>query len=304
MHALTMYALSMRDPATRTPDNKTGQLILSEAGLMGLLKEFLQEYTADYVEVLNSATNSVLHVGQDWIREDGTFLSGYIEYGHYGVPGKLVNVKTKEKHRKSKDDSDIYHLYFLFYLPKGKKKGVALFHKMQNVGVKSVIDSEFNKRFLKKKRITNKLRIKPITRSNAAKDFLAKLEVKKLVMERFKNKELFGDVFNDLPDDVSVDVVVRAPRGGLLGHLSEFSASRKDAKYSQNVVLAKDLCGTVKSEIKVDGNYRMTELSSEGAESRVILTEEDVEMEDNFPKFPSINEFAKNLAITLANEMD
>jgi hypothetical protein len=300
-----MYSLSMRDPAARTPDNRTGLLELSSTGIMDLLIEFLGIYSDKYVEIKESTRKSAIHVPPDFLEQDVDFLTGYIEYGHYGIPGKIVNIKTSAKHRKSKDDSDIQHLYFLFYLPKGNKRGIALFHKINNVGVKSVIDREFNISFLKGvKNLPLKLDIKPITKSTAAKDYMSKIDVKKLILERFRNLEIFGDAFNNLPADLTVDIIFKAPRGGIIGSLDEFSSKRKDSKYSNTVVLANDMCGTVKSEINVDGRTRVTELSSEGAESRIIITENDVEMEENFPKYPSMNEFSKKLAKELLEELD
>jgi hypothetical protein len=148
------------------------------------------------------------------------------------------------------------------------------------------------------------LDIKPITKSTAAKDYMSKIDVKKLILERFRNPEIFGDAFNNLPADLTVDIIFKAPRGGIIGSLDEFSSKRKDSKYSNTVVLANDMCGTVKSEINVDGRTRVTELSSEGAESRIIITENDVEMEENFPKYPSMNEFSKKLAKELLEELD
>jgi len=302
MHALTMYSLSMRDQSTRTPDNLTGSLQLHEAGLLDHIKMFLAEYTDDYVE-LDSSLNSVMHVQEQWIREDGFFISGYIEYGHFGVPGKLVNVRTSAKHDKSKDDSDINHLYYCFYIPPNTTHGIALFHKIHNTGAKNIFDTEFNFKYRLKKNIYPMLRIRPITRSKVAKDFLVKADVKKLILERFENKDFLGDAANQLPEGTTFDVVIRAPRGGLLGTLDEFQAKKQEAKFSSNVILANDMCAKVKSVIKVGDKTRTTELSNEGTESRVILTEDDVVMIDNFPSYASMDDFAKKLAKELLDEM-
>jgi hypothetical protein len=302
MHALTMYALSMRDQAARTPDNQAGLLKLFETGIYSHIVQFLEGYSDEYHE-LESTAKSVMHVDKNWIKCDGHFISGYIEYGHYGVPGKLVNVKTSKKHDKSKDDSDIFHLYYCFYIPPNRTHGIALFHKIHTTGAKTVFDNEFNLNYLMKKKIYTKLKIRPITRSKVARDFMVKADVKKLVLERFKSTEFLGDAANQLPIGTTFDVVIKAPRGGVLGTLDEFQAKKEDAKFSENVVMANDLCAKVKSHIMVDGETRVTELANEGTESRVILTEAEVKMVDNFPSFASLDEFSKKLAVELENEM-
>lgn len=302
MHALTMYSVSMRDNSARTPDNQTGLLKLHDIGLLTHIKNFLLEYSSDYCEI-SLSKNSVMHVENDWIREDGHYLSGYIEYGHFGVPGKLVNVKTKNKHSKSKDDSDINHLYFCFYIPPDSAHGIALFHKIHNIGAKNVFETEFNYNYRLKHNIYPKLRIRPVTRSSMARNFMEKAQVKKLILERFENQGVFGDIANQLPTGCSFDVIVRAPRGGVLGTLDQFQAKQQDAKFAPNVVLANSLCAKVKSEIQVGDKKRVTELANEGTESRVILTEDEIELRDNFPVFGSIDAFAKQLASDLMDEM-
>ncbi|MBO9489103.1 hypothetical protein J7384_01885 [Endozoicomonas sp. G2_1] len=291
----------MREHAARTPDNKSGLIKLFESGLYEHIIAFLKSYGDKYHE-LEYSSNSVLHVDPKWIKQDGQFISGYIEYGHFGVPGKLVNIKTSAKHSKSKNDSDINHLYYCFYLPRNSTRGVALFHKIHGTGIKTVFENEFTN-YLVKKKIYTKLSMRPITRSKVAKDYLNKTNVKKLVLERFKTAEFLGDAANQLPTGTTFDVVIRAPRGGILGTLDEFQAKKQDAKFSDNVVVANELCGKVKSQIEVDGQTRVTELANEGTESRIILTEADVKMENNFPSYSSLDKFAKKLAKELSEEM-
>jgi hypothetical protein len=302
MHALTMYSVSMRDISASTPDNRTGIVNIRKAGIYKHIIEFLKTYTNGYHRV-NGSDKSVIHIDPDWIKENGDFISGYIEYGHYGVPGKLVNIKTNAKHAKTKNDSDIYHLYFCIYLPTTADSGIALFHKIHNTGVKTVFESEFNNVYVKAKNIGLKLNIRPITTSAVASDYMENAKVKQLVFERFTAKELLGDVVDGLPEDATFDIVIKAKRGGFLGTLSDYQAKKQDAKYAKNIVMANDLCGKVKSKINIDGSNRTTELANEGTESRIIVTEADVKMNDNLPQYESFNEFAEKLAKQLLKEM-
>ena len=302
MHALTMYSVSMRDASARTPDNKAGIVNIRKAGIYQHIITFLKTYTKGYHSV-NGSDKSVIHIDPDWIKKNGDFISGYIEYGHYGVPGKLVNIKTNAKHAKTKNDSDIYHLYFCIYLPKTADRGIALFHKIHNTGVKTVFQNEFNDVYVKDKNIALRLSIRPITTSSVASDYMEKAKVKQLVFERFKAKELLGDVVEGLPEDATFDIVIKAKRGGILGTLSDYQAKKQESKYANNIVMANDLCAKVKSKIDIDGTPRTTELANEGTESRVIVTEADVEMKDNFPQYQSFNAFAEKLAKQLLKEM-
>jgi len=293
----------MRDASARTPDNKSGIVNIKKAGIYQHIINFLKTYTNEYHNV-DGSDKSVIHVDPEWIKQKSNFISGYIEYGHYGVPGKLVNIKTNAKHAKTKNDSDIYHLYFCIYLPSTSDRGIALFHKIHNTGVKTVFENEFNNVYGKAQNIALKLRIRPITTSAVASDYMDKAKVKQLVFERFKAKELLGDVVDGLPEDATFDIVIKAPRGGVLGSLSDYQVKKQNAKYAKNIVMANDLCGKVKSKIDVDGSSRVTELANEGTESRIILSEEDVKMKDNFPQYNSLNIFAEKLAKQLLNEME
>jgi hypothetical protein len=292
----------MRDASARTPSNKAGIVNIREAGIYQHIITFLNTYTNGY-HAVDGSDKSVIHIDPKWIKQNGDFISGYIEYGHYGVPGKLVNIRTNKKHAKTKLDSDIFHLYFCIYLPKTADRGIVLFHKIHNTGVKTVFESEFNDVYAKDKNIGLKLSIRPITTSSVASDYMEKAKVKQLVFERFKARKLLGDVVDGLPEDATFDIVIKAKRGGVLGTLSDYQAKKQDSKFAKNVVMANDLCGKVKSKIVIDGNTRTTELANEGTESRIIITEEDVEMKDNFPQYPSLNKFCENLAKQLLDEM-
>ncbi|WP_420788917.1 hypothetical protein ACOI2Q_15465 [Shewanella algae] len=306
MHSMSMYALSVRDLAAKTSENKAGNLKLANIrGLdaLSFLTDFVNKLEADYLKLTDPTTNqelnSVLKVTSPKV--DGRFISGWVEYGHYGVPGKIINVDNSQSvYRKTKKDSDINHLYFCFYVPENKYKGIALFHKIGNVGVKGVLEEKINEDSAFPAWSKGlKLRIKPITKATDTKQWMRKAQVKKIVLEKFKDKDKFSDVANRLDSGASFEMTIVAPRGEFLGSLLDWNSD----KYSDTVELLEDMCAEVKSVIEVGGKRRVTSLSNTGTESKVEITSQDVEMQENFPKFSSIDNYAKELAKELINTM-
>ena len=299
MHSLSMYSLSVKSITERNPDNPAGHLNLDNIrgeDLLSLISKFCDDFSNDYKNIDDDeASKSVIKVIPNPI--NNRFLTGVIEYGHYGVPGKLVDIITKEKKKKSKTDSDIFHLYFCFYIPEGKRFGVALFHRIQTTSVKSVFNNMFNhaERFRKWSNGLN-LSIKPISKETDVKNWMHKTEVKKLVLERFKDKTILGDIYDKLPEGTNITVTVNAPRNGALGSALDWVSNNKSGQFSDSIDLVNDLCGTVKSDIKMYGKVRRTTLESQGIESRIDISGGEVEMEENYPKLNSLDMFAKELA--------
>lgn len=305
MHSMSMYALSVRDRTARTADNKSGNLPLDNLrglDLVNFLESMLRSHDGvDYAKLVNPQTleelKSVYKISN--LKVDGRFVSGWFEYGHYGVPGKIINVDNSSSvYRKSKSDSDIFHLYFCFYIPKNTRFGVALFHKIGIVGAKSVIDSLINsKESFPLWSRGLKLRIQPITREADVSAWMKKAKVKKILLERVKAKDQLSDVCNRLSNDTHVSMTLTAPRGKILGTLHDWVSP----EYAETVVLLNDMCEEVKTEILVDGKRQMTTFSNDGSESKIDITSANVKMIENFPTFSSIDEFAKKLAVELAD---
>jgi hypothetical protein len=303
MHSMSMYALSVRDHAAKNADNKLGNLSLDNLRGLDLLtflnNMFSRLNGAAYQKVVNPQTleelKAVYKVTK--FRIDGRFVSGWFEYGHYGVPGKIINVDNSNSvYRKTKSDSDIFHLYFCFYVPKKSKIGIALFHKIGVVGAKSVIDNLINsKDSFQSWSKGLKLRIKPITREADVEAWMKKAQVKKIMLERVKAKDQFSDICNHLSNDAHVSMTITAPRGKILGTLHDWVS--KD--YAETVLLLDEMCGEVKTEILVDGKRQMTSFSNSGSESKIDITNTNVIMNNNFPTFTSIDEFAKILSVEL-----
>lgn len=304
MHSLSMYSISVKDVLKRSTNNPAGLHKLDDIrgkGLLSLIQKFCQGYSHDYIKIDDDDddSKSVMKIKPNPIKND--FITGVMEYGHYGIPGKLVDIETKKEKSKSKNDSDIFHLYFCFYVPKGKRYGIALFHRIQTTSIKSVFNRKFNEEEAFPKWTSGlKLSIAPISKETDTKNWMQKTEVKKLVLERFKNKEIMGDLFDKLPEGTNITVTVNAPRNGTLGSALDWVSSNKTGKFHDSVDIVNDLCGTVKSDIKMHGKVRRTTLESQGIESRIEFDSSDVRMVENYPELNSLNSFAQTLAKDLA----
>lgn len=304
MHSLTMYALSMSDHAARNPNNKAGLLNLSDIksnDLLTIIEEFLESFKSDYFDVGDETTNSVMHTNK--IQKNGRFISGWIEYGHYGVAGRIVNVKTKTHTPKTRDDSDMNYLYYCFYIPEKSHHGIALFHKTNTAAVKSVFDTSLNNWSTFKEKVGDlKLRIRPLTKHASVKDWMDRTRVKKVVLERYKNKEILSDLADLLPDGCTVNVTVNAPRGGAIGTMREWIEGTGD-KYNETVSVLTDMCDEVSSQTEIRGRKAKTSLSNPGTESKIILNRDVIEMVDGFPKFSSLDKFAQDLCEDLIKDI-
>lgn len=300
MHSITMYSLAVFDQSAKCPSNKTGILELSNIRGIDLYNElevWLESHNKDYTNIGDEEEKKVLHVSK--IEREGRFISGWMEYGYYGIPGKLINMKTKVKTPKSKDDTDINHLYFCFYIPENSKQGIALFHKTHNAALKTIFDESFNsKQNFHRSSGGLKLRIKPLCKDDVLNDWMEKTQVKKLYLERYKDKKILGDLADKLPVGSTVTVTVNAPRGGFIGKMQDWT--KKDSEYTNSVTLLSDMCGELTSKIDYKGRQSKTVLSNTGTESRIILTSNDVEMHEGFPKFSSIDAYGKKLAFDLS----
>jgi hypothetical protein len=300
-----MYSLSVRDIAQTCPENKTGLLNLDNIrgqDLLELINKFCGLYSSDYKKLEDGESNkSVMKIKPNAI--NSRFLTGFVEYGHYGIPGKMVNIETKEFIKKSKLHSDIFHMYFCFYVPKGQKFGIALFHRIQTTSIKSVFTKKFNEEDTFKDWTKGlNLMVKPLTKETDVKRWMHKTEVKKLVLERFKDTKILGDLYDKLPQGSNITVTVNAPRNNAFGSALDWVQSDKKGKYHDSVDVLSDMCGTVKSDIMLHGKLRRTTLDSQGIESRIDISGGEVEMEDNYPKLNSLDTFARKLAMELSKD--
>jgi hypothetical protein len=302
MHSLMMYSISLRDRAQRTPENPTGQLNLKDIygnDLIDLVNNFCSNYTADYVKVTeDDEIKSAIKISSVTVSD--RFISGLVEYGYYGIAGKLVDVITSKTKKKTKNDVDVHNLYFCFYVPENSNFGIALFHRVNKTSVKSIFDKRLNndKDFLEG--TSNlKLRIVPITKEKDVRNLMARAQIKKIILERFKDKSMLGDLADRLPVGSNVTVTISAPRDGMIGTALDWSRENIEGKYSKSVDVLSNMCETVKSDVKLLGKTRRTTLENQGVESRLEFTNKDVEMIDQEIIFDSMDEFSRAIAVEL-----
>ncbi|WP_440952064.1 hypothetical protein [Methanococcoides sp. FTZ1] len=70
-------------------------------------------------------------------------LSGLFKYGEFGIQASFTDINTKTVvtgMERKPNHSEKYPYFYLFYIPKGQHKGIAILQNYKNIGVKTTLE--------------------------------------------------------------------------------------------------------------------------------------------------------------------
>ncbi len=201
MHSLTPYSVRVFDQALAGPISEKYHKLGNIRGkdLLSIINEFSMTNNSSYHEIENKSGKKTIKFTN--IQVVGRTVFGIVEYGEYGIKGKVVNVTTGNiVYTKKKDDSDINQLYFNFTIPANATKAVCLFHNVHGRGVKCLVDQLLNEYFHKH---TGGLRlqIRPLTYEKAVEDWMKSSQIKELRLTRYSPTSNASDCVDQLAEN-------------------------------------------------------------------------------------------------------
>ena len=305
MHSLAPYTVRVYDRTLAGPMDEKYHKLGSIRGkdLLSIIKDFAESNKAIYQEIkLDSGKKTVKFSDLKVI--DRT-IYGLIEYGEYGIKGKVVNIPSGSTvYSKKKDDSDISQLYFNFTIPKNETKGVCLFHNIHGRGVKGIIDQLLNEYFHDKTKGL-KIQIRPLTYEKAVEDWMKHSKIKELRLTKYSPKSEVSDQVDQLAENTVEIKFKPKEKGGSFGSFWDFSKSKnRKGRLSGAVDILEEYCTSVKAVVEFEGRKRVFSLSSEELPvSSIDFDEDDVKMDEGAPMLNSLHEFSTQLIDDILSTM-
>ena len=286
MHSVTPYSFRIHDrslPGKKLAEKYHKLDNVRTLDLLDLINDFCTKYAQgkftthkDGKQKKAFAITEVQRIKRD--------ITGYIEYGDYGVAGQLKNVKTgKEKYKKGVSDSDIYKLYFHIRVEVGKTTAVGIFHSTSGRKAKSVFEDLLNE-FVKEKTKGLIVRILPLTYEKLVKEWVKKAQVKQITMRGYKPAGSMAD-FADTVADSTVDVIVKPKKGKSMGPLFKFMKFKGASGRNRGALESSiQQCSEIKAQVELNGNRRTFSLAPDTLPNTIVeIDEADVTMVDGLP---------------------
>lgn len=292
MHSFSAYTIKVFDSLLLGP----------KADRYHVLDKVRSKNMLDYFEVFVKTLQGIVHVdakGKRTISVDtyartSDSLYGWIEYGEYGLPGKMVNVKTKQHtYSKTHEDSDVVRLYFQLRIPSGKKIGYALFHTAGNRGVKQAFYEKFNEYF---RRITSGLvvQLNPISHEQTLKEWIDNSQVKEIRIAKVNIERGGVDITDKLGAGFHTEFTIKAGKGMDFGPFGKFG-ERKTDDGDNFVEVLKDISPDIKAVISSGGRKKVISITGGNPIAAIDITEDNVAILNGVPDEGQLHKYANIL---------
>lgn len=238
-------------------------------------------------------------------------ISGILESGDYGVEGKIVNRKSKEKkYTKEADDLDIKPFYFLISAPKSHDKGMLVLQRLGGFGINGIFTNHFSAYF-KDKYDGLTIEFSPFVSAKLAKTFIENGGIRQLSLRRY---DVPTDIIDKLglnghkEDVLSIELKITAKKNSVLPfnkRVEKFIKNPNGRLFDLKEFDKLGFDGTHDSSIKVKhGNNTRTIDLSETAQLRPYYDiHSEVKKESSgHPVFNSIDAISKKLIDDLMKE--
>lgn len=305
MHSLAPYTIRVFDRLLAGPTDEKYHKLDSIRGkdILDIIKEFADGKTGSYHEVVDDISKKTIKFSN--VTRTKRTIYGFIEYGEFGIKGKVINVPTGATvYDKKKDDSDIHQLYFNFTIPSNDTKGVCLFHNIHGRGVKGVIDSLLND-FFKQKFSDLRLQMRPLTYEKAVEDWVKHSQIKELRLTKYKPAGPASDEVDKLAENSSEVIYKPKLKGGSFGSLWDFmETDKRTGKHRGAVDILGEYCASVKAVVDLQGKKRVFSLTADALPvSTIEFDEGDVDMDDGAPRLNSLQKYATDLVEDILSTM-
>ncbi|HDS1790382.1 hypothetical protein NPS34_14530 [Pseudomonas putida] len=290
MHSFMAYSIKIHDKLLPGP--------LSERyhKLDNVRSKDVLDFVGAFLETLKNEVHNDTE-GKKTVRvvelsRDSRDVYGWIEYGEYGIPGRIYSTSEKEnKYEKKHDDSDVVSLYYHFRIPVDSQTGIAIFHTAGNKGVKTFVATKFNEYF--KNFVGLSVQMPPLAHEGTVKRWLEGSKVKEIRLGRYRVERAGSDVADLLGVD-RAEVTLKPKRGRSFGSFTSFKNKKTDDGEGFVEILS-ELSSEVKAVIESEGRTKVVSLRQGEPVSTIEITSDNVTINDGAPHPQSLHNYAKIL---------
>lgn len=282
MHAFNPYSLKVHDKYLPGEIKEKYHQLDRVRG--NDILDFIEVFLGSLTSQLHNDTENKKTVQVVSLTRDDRSIYGWIEYGEYGIPGKIINLRKGSKtYDKEYDDSDIRNLYYNFTIPATQKTGIVLLHSAGGRGVKSFIFQKFNEYF--KNTVGLSIQMKPLSHERTVQHWLDQSSIKELRVANYQ-RGLSADLADQL-DIQRTEFIMKPKRGETFGSFTDLQSD------DRTVELLSELGTDVRAVIEsANGNKRVVSLKMADPVSAIEITTENVDMEDGAPNETQLHNFA------------
>lgn len=294
MHSIAPYSIRCFDRNLKTKKNP-GYCDLSNIKgrkLIDVILDFMKQHTSNYTRY--TANKQVYRFSE--IMSDSENIYCWIEIGDYGTENDIIDIDTGTiSFKKIQNNALINKFYLHFHIPSNKTTGLMFVHNYKYGGAKSLFEAEF-KRFFNQLMHLN-LQIFPFSHRKAIEAW-HNANVKAIRVIGYEQSKAFSDpvdALNKLSNGNEVELLIKPPRNGVLGQLSDFL--NKGDKYQLIQDISPDTSG-ITAEVEMNGTKRTFSVYSprgSGRASYEIELDPNVKIEKNMPEFESIKSWVSSL---------
>lgn len=234
-------------------------------------------------------------------RLNDNFIAG-IQTGEYGFTSDIYDTNSKSNaHIRQKTEAEMLPFFLFAYFPKGKSKGVLIFQRFKQFGVRGYFMDEFYP-FFSSNHTGYTLKIAKAVPATVLANILGKGQVKVFRFVKYQASSDICDAMSKIDQDAStteVEYVVKAKRNGYFGLLDplkkEFSKAVPDFK--SIVEIPNFDYDTIKVDIDISGKRKSVDLGKLFKISANVDITDDVILDINgHPKKDSFKQIASDLA--------
>jgi len=297
-HALSSYSIRCLNPDDKNGKKQNQHKLDSIVGrdLYALLQSFM-ESRREFKTI--ESKKQVYKFDDLAFNKDERIISGWMQYGKYGIRSEIINIQNNKKEfDKKTQNADMSKYYFMLWIPK-ETDGIALFHTIKKDGIKSIFHSEFQEYFT---RLTNgrTLQINSLTYEKALQEW-ADANVTEIKAVRFKGQTDIGDIPSSF-GGYHIDYVIKPQKNSRLGKLKKLLIENSDE--SAIIEELDELSGDIVVSLELDGNNRKLRI---GRNSRKALCEiilpDNIELVDGAPTLSTLNAFAGGVLLEFVDKL-
>lgn len=218
-------------------------------------------------------------------------ISGWIEYGHYGMESNIINITNNEtEFEKKTENADILRYFFLFWIPKNARDGVALFHTIRSDGVKSIFHKEFGEYL--NNYITRSIQMNSLSFDKVLQEW-ANADTKEIVALRLNTPSDIADIPGKL-GNIHTSFSIKPQKNNTLGKFGRFL---KGGSSEANLVEELDaISSDVKVVLSLDGRIRSFRIGKKSRRgSTEVVVPEEVVLNGGIPEYESMYTWAMSV---------
>lgn len=302
MHAMTPYLIqSIKGKATNKRDRELFSLSnVNGHDLFEIINKMISKYSSTYFS--DELDKRVYKFSKINVDIQNRTISAFLESGAYGVGQPIIDVKSgKVNYAKKPSEANILQHYIQFTIPLGEKNGLALMHKSQGVGVKTMVDRFLRGFFFDQTQ--HALQILPYAYEGAVKEWLEFANVKSIKAKGYlpssdpaENMSRFADM------NTEFTITPKRKKGfkASLGRLKDYIGANADEEKLGMIAVLSNVSERVQTVAELNGKSKTFETYADGKRVACDIPfgddEDDVVIKEGQPTFISVKKWSYELA--------